>query len=104
MQRKGVKIKEREEKALRLAGLLHDIGHYPFSHAMEDAIRNYYADRLVEGSGTTEAALRHEAVGKKLLESDSEVRAILTKADIDAKDVYRLFAREGPSPLANLVS
>jgi len=35
---KGVEISEDEEKALYIAILLHDIGHGPFSHAMEHSI------------------------------------------------------------------
>ncbi len=35
---KGVKISEAEEEALYIAILLHDIGHGPFSHAMENSI------------------------------------------------------------------
>lgn len=35
---KGVKISEAEENALLIAILLHDIGHGPFSHAMEHSI------------------------------------------------------------------
>jgi len=35
---KGVKISEEEENALYIAILLHDIGHGPFSHAMEHSI------------------------------------------------------------------
>ncbi|WP_304138285.1 HD domain-containing protein [Mesonia mobilis] len=35
---KGVKISEKEEEALLIAILLHDIGHGPFSHAMEHSI------------------------------------------------------------------
>ncbi|WP_373058803.1 HD domain-containing protein [Zunongwangia sp. H14] len=35
---KGVKISEEEEEALQIAILLHDIGHGPFSHAMEHSI------------------------------------------------------------------
>lgn len=35
---KGVKISEKEENALLIAILLHDIGHGPFSHAMEQSI------------------------------------------------------------------
>lgn len=35
---KGVEISEKEEEALYIAILLHDIGHGPFSHAMEKSI------------------------------------------------------------------
>ncbi|TCK69361.1 hypothetical protein DFQ05_0882 [Winogradskyella wandonensis] len=37
---KGVRISEDEETALYIAILLHDIGHGPFSHAMEHSIVN----------------------------------------------------------------
>ncbi|MCF1191696.1 HD domain-containing protein [Mangrovimonas sp. AS39] len=37
---KGVEISEEEEQALYVAILLHDIGHGPFSHAMENSIVN----------------------------------------------------------------
>lgn len=37
---KGVGISETEEEALLIAILLHDIGHGPFSHAMENSIVN----------------------------------------------------------------
>jgi HD superfamily phosphohydrolase len=37
---KGVMISEEEERALCIAILLHDIGHGPFSHAMEHSIVN----------------------------------------------------------------
>ncbi len=37
---KGVIISEEEETALYVAILLHDIGHGPFSHALEDSIVN----------------------------------------------------------------
>lgn len=38
LQFKGVEISEEEENALYIAILLHDMGHGPFSHAMEYAI------------------------------------------------------------------
>ncbi|MBK5214130.1 MAG: HD domain-containing protein [Flavobacteriaceae bacterium] len=38
LQTKGVNISEKEEEALYVAILLHDIGHGPFSHAMENSI------------------------------------------------------------------
>ena len=37
---KGIEISEAEENALYIAILLHDIGHGPFSHAMEHSIVN----------------------------------------------------------------
>ena len=37
---KGVKVSKEEEEALYIAILLHDIGHGPFSHAMEHSIVN----------------------------------------------------------------
>ncbi|MBW2962774.1 HD domain-containing protein [Mesonia aestuariivivens] len=37
---KGIKISDKEEEALLIAILLHDIGHGPFSHAMEHSIVN----------------------------------------------------------------
>ncbi len=38
LKSKGVSISEKEEEALYIAILLHDIGHGPFSHAMENSI------------------------------------------------------------------
>ena len=35
---KGVKISREEEKSAMLAILLHDIGHGPFSHALENML------------------------------------------------------------------
>ncbi|WP_172915962.1 HD domain-containing protein [Capnocytophaga canimorsus] len=50
LQYKGIAISEEEEEALYVAILLHDIGHGPFSHAMEHSI--------VEGISHEEISLR----------------------------------------------
>jgi HD superfamily phosphohydrolase len=49
LRSKGVEISSREETALNCAILLHDIGHGPFSHALEHSI--------VEGIGHEEVSL-----------------------------------------------
>jgi HD superfamily phosphohydrolase len=38
LRQKGVEISEEEDEALQVAILMHDIGHGPFSHAMEHSI------------------------------------------------------------------
>jgi len=38
LRQKGIQISEKEEEGARLAILLHDIGHGPFSHALEHSI------------------------------------------------------------------
>ena len=38
LKSKGVEITASEEQAVKIAILLHDIGHGPFSHALEDVL------------------------------------------------------------------
>jgi len=57
LQFKGVKISEDEANALYIAILLHDIGHGPFSHALENSI--------VTG-------IQHEAISLKFMEALNE--------------------------------
>ena len=64
-----------EIQQYRLAGLLHDVGHYPFSHAMEDAIQNHYSGALVRGGEPTEF-YNHEAVSKHILIENPNLREV----------------------------
>lgn len=87
IRRKGHEITEKEEEAVLLAILLHDIGHGPFSHALEydivngvshEEISNFFIERLsdeLEGEldlaleifkGTYPKAFLHQLVSSQL--------------------------------------
>lgn len=109
----GTKITDEEIQLYRLAGLLHDVGHYPFSHATEEAIKDFYAASLyreksgdASGSGEDDPShvLEHELVGRTVLTEDPEIRPILEGAALDPRKVYQIFARIDPPKFSNLVS
>jgi HD superfamily phosphohydrolase len=113
--------KEHEEKKqkIRLAGLLHDIGHYPFSHTMEDAVEFYLKNsrRTMWGLVSLEdprgsegefvsRPLKHETIGSKILERDPEIRGLLDAEGYNPIEISNLFIRKGESTsqLAGLIS
>lgn len=49
IRRKGHEITDKEEQAVLLAILLHDIGHGPFSHALEHDIVNGVSHEMISG-------------------------------------------------------
>ena len=111
-------ITDTEHQLYRLAGLLHDIGHFPFSHAFEDAVSDYYKDSqttplLQPGESGDQSAdpqpsgsdpPDHEEVGRILLENDGEIGDILERYEFAPGDIYSIFAREEPPTFANLIS
>jgi len=104
-------LDEREQQVYRLAGLFHDIGHYPFSHPMEDAVKNYCAEKkmlVAEPTPKTETGkyeyYNHEKVGALVLDNDPEIGKILNEEKIEPREIHRIFNREDPPKFANLIS
>ncbi|MEP7326416.1 MAG: HD domain-containing protein, partial [Gemmatimonadota bacterium] len=81
-------VAEEDQLAVRLAALLHDIGHYPFSHALEEA-----------------GFLHHEALGVQYLAQGELAEALATfgVGDLESR-IGGLIQGRSRSPLAGLIS
>jgi HD superfamily phosphohydrolase len=81
-------ISEEEQTIVRSAALLHDVGHYPFSHALEEI-----------------GALHHEAVARPLITEGSVASLLASRLGKDAPGkVFDLIRGHSESPLQGLIS
>src|SRR5262249_18409871 len=82
------RLDERDAMFIRLGALLHDVGHYPFSHALEES-----------------GLASHESIAAALL-TDEPLAGILREAGFDdpAAAVRALICGNSDHPLAGLIS
>lgn len=93
------------EQTVRLAALLHDAGHYPFSHAMEHAVRDFFSGTLLDPGAEPVSGFRHEELSKELILGDPQLTGILKRHGQDPEAIARFITREEPSTgIANVVS
>ncbi len=59
-------FKDEEREIIRLAGLLHDIGHGPFSHLFESVLKKINSEKI-----------DHEKISMMLIKEDPDISAIL---------------------------
>ena len=88
-EREGLAGADAEEQAVvRAAALLHDVGHYPFSHALEEI-----------------GQLHHEDVARPLITSGSLADILASAISRDAPGrVFDLVCGRSDSPLQGLIS
>ncbi|MGE5661609.1 MAG: HD domain-containing protein [Ignavibacteriales bacterium] len=85
--RKGFIENEDNIQQLRLAALLHDIGHGPFSHLFEEVLEN-------------KCSMTHEDMGKKVI-LESEIGDVLSGHGFTPADICRLSFGESKSSFLN---
>ncbi|MEK6797766.1 MAG: HD domain-containing protein [Planctomycetota bacterium] len=89
MVRRG-KFTDTEGRLLRIAALLHDIGHYPYSHLVERLDRDPYRKALL-GRGRRGKPARsypdHEKLSAMIVTGRKDIAGILNGAGIDPADI-----------------
>jgi HD superfamily phosphohydrolase len=84
----GVSISEADQAIVRSAALLHDVGHYPFSHALEEI-----------------GALHHEDVARPLITEGPVSELLESQLGKGAPEkVFELIRGQSKSPLQGLIS
>ena len=84
----AVAISEKDQAIVRSAALLHDVGHYPFSHALEEI-----------------GALHHEDVARPLVTEGSVASLLIEYIGEGAPmAVFNLISGRSSSPLQGLIS
>jgi hypothetical protein len=83
-----VTISEQDQAIVRSAALLHDVGHYPFSHALEEI-----------------GALHHEDVARPLITEGSVAALLSSRLGNNApQNVFDLIRGRSDNPLQGLIS
>lgn len=105
------RVADKYRDDLRLGALLHDLGHYPFSHATEHVVKNFYSKKLLQTTvksdnpGTQsretpatdpEKPMNHEVLGSFLLKEDEEINEILKRHGKSADQIERIFEKSDP--------
>jgi uncharacterized protein len=99
-------ISEEYIKICKIIALMHDVGHYPFSHATEHAIQDYCDKNLIQPENefvscgdienTKYSCMNHEKMGEYIISHDKEVSSVIRRHGLDPEKVSSCFAGNDP--------
>jgi hypothetical protein len=95
--RKSLDLSDTAVEDIRLAGLLHDIGHYPYSHLMEKVDKVQLTEEFLDGRktfrGDTPPYPDHETVGELIVTGQQDIIEALGGSE-RAQRIAALFTRK----------
>jgi len=101
MMSRELGLENDEVHLVRLAGIVHDIGHGPFSHVSEQALE-MYADRTKLGTEQKREKI-HELVSAQIIQTDPDIIRILGRDK--CREIVRLLGEgHGQPALKSIVS
>lgn len=83
---KQLRIDEPHTRIIRLAALLHDIGHGPFSHVSETILKHISGDELEKKAGKKDKI--HELITQQIILENPDLNPGLS--DLDRQDIVKL--------------
>jgi HD superfamily phosphohydrolase len=101
LQAPGFDLAAADQEDLRLAALLHDIGHYPYSHLMERVDNVQLTDEsispdrqmeLIEVEAVEKQYPDHETLGRLILEEQDDLTKVIGSLE-RAQKIGQLFSR-----------
>lgn len=97
-----------DRRKMRIAALLHDIGHYPYSHLMEFIDKDKHRPKFLrpaQAGGVAGPAFErypdHEKIGQIVITKRPDIAGLLSEVGIDPEEVASIIRSEHTNPAYN---